>query len=256
MKKISLFALLGAFTLPQEGHPIAGAFFRDEHCTGVCDIVEYNCDLKDQAKITPSDMLVRDKGKLPRKKTKGYSPQQMRDFCMKSCFHKDPWKKHKANPSQYFQDLCRPTGAVAKAEAQLQKEDALYMQPFVPEAKSFSYKVQSHSNQITPLNIKVLDRNFIVTTGGGIARAVGSVELMVLVLASLKGTAVERMNEDQKHKLARDLMAKELSFSPKDQKEYLEKGTTSVDSLAKVLEKVRSELYKQKGINPAKISVN
>lgn len=254
--KVYIPALTLSFlALPSTGYTFAGALLRGEHCTGVCDIVEYSCDLKDQAKITPSDMLKRDAGKIARTKSKGYTPEQMRAYCIKSCFHKDPWNRYKANPQQYFAKLCAPTAAVAIAEDKLKAEEESFLQPFVPENKAFKYKVQSTSNQITPLSIKLMDRNFVTTTGGGIARAVGSAELMILVLASLNGQAVHTMSDDQKLKLARDLMKTELTFSPADQKEYLEKGTMSVDALTRVLESVRMKLYQKKGINPSHIHI-
>lgn len=219
---------------------IGGYDKRGEHCDGICNIVEYNCDLKQQAYITPSDMKERDKKKLPRVLTQKFSPEEMRSWCKKNCFHKSPWKNFKTQPDDYFKKLCTPSASTKDLA------NERFLQPILSPQQYFYFRNQSPES-LTPLNLKMMDDEFIKQTGGGARRAIGSVEFVGLLYQTLvHDKKVNTLTPSQMDALAKETLMTELrsiGASSNTIKTYNETNTLPNSDLSKVLKSLKEKIF-------------
>ncbi|MGN6669979.1 MAG: hypothetical protein ACTHJ4_00365 [Candidatus Nucleicultricaceae bacterium] len=224
---------------------------RGEHCDGICNIVEYNCDLKKQAYITPSDMLERDKKKLPRVLTQNFTPSEMRAWCKKNCFHKSPWKNFKTNPDDYYTKLCTPSAATTDLANErfthpiLAPEQYFHFRHFLPET-------------LTPLNLKMLDDTFIKQTGGDERRAIGSVEFVgLLYQVIIHNKKVGTLTPDQMDALAIRTFEDELKATGASASvitQYNNTFTVSQSDLSKVLKSFKAKIFAALKIKESEIT--
>lgn len=230
---------------------IGGYDKRGEHCDGICNIVEYNCDLKQQAYITPSDMLLRDKKKLPRVLTQNFNPSEMRAWCKKNCFHKSPWKNFKTNPDDYYKKLCTASAATANLA------NERFTHPILSTQQYFYFRNQNPES-FTPLNLKMLDEEFIKQTGGNERRAIGSVEYVgLLYQVMIHNKAVNTLTPDQMDTLARQTFADELKHTGATSsviKQYNEKNSVPVSDLSKVLKSFKAKIFAALKIKESEIT--
>lgn len=222
---------------------------RGEHCDGICNITEYNCDLRSQSLITPSDQRVRDAKKLPRILTQKYSPSEMRTWCKKNCFHKMPWKKFKSNPEDYFNKLCVPTKDLEHLA--LEK----ITNPILSPQQYFNFR--THLPQAASLlNLATMDDAFLKETAD-IKRAIGSVEFVALVHEVLvNNIPVNTLSDKQMDKVAQTRVAAELlksTQSPNVVNDYKNTGAISIENLSKVLKSLKGEIFRVKGVKEADI---
>lgn len=223
---------------------------RGEHCDGICNIIEYNCDLKQQALITPSDMLKRDAKKLPRVLTQNYGPAEMRAWCKKNCFHKSPWKKFKKNPDDYFASLCTPSASTASLA------NEKYTFPILPPSRYFIFRNHSPES-LTLLSLKMLDEEFLKQTGGDLRRAVGSVEFVGLLYQSLvNNQPVHTMTAPQMDALAEQTMVEELKNTKAPNTlitTYQQNKTIPIPQLVKVLDSLKAKIFKTVNVKESDI---
>ncbi|MBX9697599.1 MAG: hypothetical protein K2X53_05905 [Alphaproteobacteria bacterium] len=224
---------------------------RGEHCDGICNITEYNCDPRKLSLITPHDQDVRDAKKLPRILTQKYPPSEMRTWCKKNCFHKMPWKSFKNNPDKYFDNLCAPTRSVQELE--IEKITA----PILSPQQYFNFR--SHAPEsATLLNLVTMDDDFLKQTSD-IKRAVGSVEFVALIHETLVNNIhVNTLSDKLMDRIAEDRVAAELlkvTRSPEVVNKYKNNKIVSIGDLSKVLQALKNGIFRVKGVKESDIKM-
>jgi hypothetical protein len=126
--------------------------------------------------------------------------------------------------------------------------------------KAFTYG-SSNSNQITWQTLPFMDETFLRETGGAdqdtkLKRAVGSVELLLLIRYSLQGGNIQE-SDSAKITQAQDEMGKELKKSNKGPllSDYLSKGIIPMDTLVEILNRVKGDINTSEKSSKSKCTV-
>jgi len=128
------------------------------------------------------------------------------------------------------------------------------MSPVIPEEKTFSYKGMT-SYQASPLTLKVLNEDFIIQTGGGIKRAVGTAELLSLVNIQLGGTNIAKLTEQEKDTEAKASIVSMLEDQPEEVvQQYKKSGDLPSEALSHIYQNLKNGIFKKVELKEEDIS--